>query len=120
MRLYHLNLNVTDVPENLRFLETYFGMTCKENRGDNFAIMMDDDHFLLNLMKDNEVHYPKNFHIGFPQKTKEQVDKINQHLKNDGYDVETPSYQHGGYTFYVRAPGEFLVEVPCFEGPYNL
>lgn len=112
MKLNHLNLTVTDVPAARKFLEDYFNMECAGSRKDSFAAMFDDDGFVLTLMKGSEVHYPKTFHIGFPQENEEQVDKINQQLKEDGYDVEPPQHAHG-YTFYVKAPGGFTVEVLC-------
>ncbi len=53
--------------------------------------MRDNDGFILTLMKGKEVQYPKKFHVGFPQESEEQVDKINQRLKNeDGFLVEPP------------------------------
>lgn len=39
--------------------------------------------------------------------------KINRQLREDGYDVEPPSRQHGAWTFYFEAPGGFTVEVLC-------
>ncbi|MGG0465389.1 VOC family protein [Priestia aryabhattai] len=112
MKIHHLNLTVTDVSATQEFLETYFGMTCKVHRGKGFAIMHDEDGFVLTLMKGSKVNYPKTFHIGFPQENEEQVNKINQRLKEDGFNVEPPKQLHG-YTFYVEAPGGFTVEVLC-------
>ncbi|NRG48232.1 VOC family protein [Bacillus sp. CRN 9] len=110
MKLNHLNLTVTDVAASRDFLETYFNLKCVGSRGNGFAAMFDDDGFVLTLMKGKNVQYPKTFHIGFHQENKEKVDEINDRLKNDGYDVEPPSQEHG-YTFYVQAPGGFTVEV---------
>ncbi|MCH5584303.1 VOC family protein [Shimazuella sp. AN120528] len=110
MKLNHLNLTVTDVLAARKFLETYFGLTCTAARGNGFALMYDEDEFVLTLMYGKEVNYPKTFHIGFPQKSREQVDEINKRLKEDGFDVQPPVQSHG-YTFYVKAPGGFTVEV---------
>jgi lactoylglutathione lyase len=110
MRIKHLNLTVTDVPAARNFLETYFHLTCGGTRGNSFAALFDDDGFVLTLMKGREVRYPPTFHIGFPQENEEQVDKINQRLQEDGFDVQPPQQSHG-YTFYVEAPGGFTVEV---------
>lgn len=112
MKLNHLNLTVTDVPAARKFLETYFNMVCKGTRKDSFAAMFDDNGLVLTLMKGSEVHYPNTFHIGFIQENVEQVDNINQKLREDGYDVNPPQHSHG-YTFYVKAPGGFTVEVLC-------
>ena len=112
MKLNHLNLTVTDVSATRKFLETYFGMTGDAKRGKGFEVVFDEDGFILTLMQRREVRYPKTFHIGFHQENEEQVDKINQQLKADGFDVEPPQHSHG-YTFYVEAPGGFTVEVLC-------
>ncbi|MGQ0517368.1 hypothetical protein ACT453_45325, partial [Bacillus sp. D-CC] len=64
--------------------------TCSGTRGNGFAVMRDNDGFILTLMKGKEVQYPKTFHVGFPQESEEQVDKINQRLKEDGFLVEAP------------------------------
>ena len=110
MKLNHLNLPVNDVDASREFLEKYFEMVCVSSRGKGFAAMFDDDQFVLTLMKGKDVHYPKTFHIGFPQDSREKVNQINKRLKNDGYEVDSPIESHG-YTFYVQAPGGFTVEV---------
>ena len=112
MRLNHLNLTVSDVSASREFLEKYFGMKCVGSRGNGFAAMFDDGGFVLTLMKGKDVQYPETFHIGFPQENEEQVNLINQRLKDDGFEVEPPQQAHG-YTFYVKAPGGFTVEVLC-------
>ena len=112
MKLNHLNLTVTDVPAARKFLETYFNMVCNGTRKDSFAAMLDEDGLVLTLMKGKEVHYPETFHIGFIQANADQVDNINQKLREDGYDVQPPQHSHG-YTLYVEAPGGFTVEVLC-------
>ncbi|PKR85366.1 VOC family protein [Heyndrickxia camelliae] len=110
MKLNHLNLTVTDVSASRDFLEKYFDMKCVGSRGNGFAVMFDDEGFVLTLMKGKNVQYPGTFHIGFPQENEDQVDKINQRLKEDGYEVKPPQQAHA-YTFYVKAPGGFTVEV---------
>ncbi|GEN86078.1 VOC family protein [Oceanobacillus sp. FSL W8-0428] len=110
MQLNHLNLTVNDVEASREFLEKYFDMKCVNSRGKGFAAMFDDNQFVLTLMKGKDVQYPKTFHIGFPQVNREKVDQINKQLKEDGYEVDPPIESHG-YTFYVKAPGGFTVEV---------
>lgn len=112
MKLNHLNLTVTDVRAAKEFLEKYFGLTCGGVRGNSFAAMLDDDGFVLTLMKGAQVSYPQTFHIGFVQENEEKVNEINQRLKADGFEVEPPQRSHG-WTFYVDAPGGFTVEVLC-------
>lgn len=110
MILNHLNLTVPDVTATKEFLEKYFQLETKQIRGSGFAILMDDRGLVLTLMKGKEVHYPKTFHIGFGQESKEKVNEINQWLKEDGFEVKAPEYLHT-YTFYVEAPGNFSIEV---------
>jgi len=112
MKLNHLNLTVTDVSASREFLEKYFDMKCVGSRGNAFAAMFDEEGFVLTLMKGKNVQYPETFHIGFPQENEEQVNLINQRLKDDGFEVDPPQHAHG-YTFYVKAPGGFTVEVLC-------
>ncbi len=79
-----------------------------------FAILLDDDGLALTLMKSGqatEVKYPPTFHIGFAQESEERVNEINQRLKDDGFDVKPPRRFHGSWTFYLHAPGGFMIEV---------
>ena len=82
---------------------------------DSIAVLFDDNGLVLTLMKfgQAEVKYPGNFHIGFMQESEEQVNAINQRLKDDGFDVKPPRRFHGAWTFYFVAPGEFTIEVGC-------
>jgi catechol-2,3-dioxygenase len=115
MKLNHLNLTVTDVPETQKFLEQYFGMQ-RRGGNNNIALLSDDDGMVLTLtsMKvggESEVKYPSTFHVGFIQESEQRVNEINQRLKADGFDVPPPSRQHGSWTFYFHAPGGFTIEV---------
>lgn len=116
MKLNHLNLTVSNVPESHRFLEKYFGL--KGYNGmeprEAMSFMSDDSGMLLALFRaasGTEAKYPAGFHIGFIQETEEQVDRINQRLRDDGYQVPKPARLHGSWTFYFHAPGGFMVEV---------
>jgi catechol 2,3-dioxygenase-like lactoylglutathione lyase family enzyme len=110
LKLNHLNLTVIDVNAAQKFLEKYFNLKTRIMRGQSFALLTDDDGLALTLMKGDEVSYPETFHIGFLQESEEQVNEIHQRLKDDGFDVEPPKRAHG-WTFYVKAPGGFTVEI---------
>ncbi|MGM0884591.1 MAG: VOC family protein [Bacillota bacterium] len=112
MKLNHLNLTVNDVKAAREFLEKYFELKTGDTRGNSFAVLFDDNGLVFTLMKGAQVSYPKTFHIGFIQESEERVNEINQRLKDDGFDVEPPQRSHG-WTFYVKAPGGFTVEVLC-------
>lgn len=65
MKLNHLNLTVSDVPQARKLLDTYFGPTTLMSRGDDFTATTDDNGSALTLMKGEQVSYPGTFHIGF-------------------------------------------------------
>jgi hypothetical protein len=48
--------------------------------------------------------------FGFGQESEERVNEIYQRLLDDGFEVEPPQRLHA-WTFYVQAPGGFMVEV---------
>ena len=108
MKINHINLTVTDVLAAAEFLEKYFGMT---NQGGNkgFTVLFDDDGLVLSLMKGSGI-YPETFHIGFGQESEAKVNQIYERLKADGFDVAAPE-RHHAWTFYIKAPGGFTVEV---------
>ena len=114
MKLNHINLAVTDVLATSQFLKKYFGMRNMAGEEDDskFNVLFDDDHLVLSLIKVGQVKYPATFHIGFIQPSEARVNEINQRLKDDGFDVESPQRLHA-WTFYVQTPGGFMVEVLC-------
>jgi catechol 2,3-dioxygenase-like lactoylglutathione lyase family enzyme len=115
MALNHLNLTVPDVRQTRAFFETYFSFRCiAERPSDALVVLVDESGFVLtlnNFVKAAEVVYPGAFHVGFRQGSREQVDASYQRLKADGFDMKAPHELHGVWTFYVRAPAGFLVEV---------
>ena len=116
MALNHLNLTVPNVPQTQAFFETYFGFRHLAGAppSDTFVVLVDESGFVLslnNFAEAEEVAYPGAFHVGFRQDSREQVDAIYQWMKADGFDMKPPHEFHGGWTFYCRAPGGFLVEV---------
>lgn len=138
-RLNHIDLVVANVKENRAFFEKFFGFRCIVDLGDKLVVMTDGAGFALTLSspeigaeidqfqrnpeaapKDKEpagpdakkpVEYPKGFHIGFMQDSREKVDEIYKQLKDGGVTVERPREYHGAWTFFVRAPGGYFVEV---------
>lgn len=117
MKLNHLNLTVTDVPQTRELLERYFGLTCLAQREDTFAMMTDDNGSALSLMEGKKVDYPGTFHIGFVQESEERVDEINRRLKHDGFEVKSPARLHGAWSFYFQAPSGFMIEVLGSDDP---
>ena len=76
----------------------------------NMAFLRDDQGMVLSMFKGKDVKYPGTFHIGFIQPSEQKVDEINARLRADGFAVDLPQRTHG-WTFYVKAPGGFTVEV---------
>lgn len=116
MKLNHINLTVDDVSSAFDFFETYFGFQAVDDfpKNDKMAFMRGDDGFVLSLMNlqdDSEVSYPGMFHIGFIQESEEEVDAINERLRSAGFNIKPPRDFHGSYTFYMKAPGGFTLEV---------
>lgn len=120
MALKHLNIAVPDVAQTSAFFETYFGFTCHEVKGDNIIAILDDkDGFILsisNFRKEETPTYPPDFHVGFVQDSPEKVMEVYQTLKAGGIEVGPEPKRYGGrgtMSFYVTAPGNFLIEVLC-------
>ncbi|MBF7020781.1 VOC family protein [Staphylococcus kloosii] len=109
MELKHLNLTVEVVAPTRDFFITYFEM--KTEKGGNPEVLVSPEGFILTLMQGNNVTYPKTFHIGFPQSNASDVDRIHDRIKADGYKVPSPKQTAHGYTFYIKAPGNFMIEV---------
>ena len=74
------------------------------------AFLRDDRWLVLSMFKGKDAVYPGTFHIGFGQESEAKVEEINARLGADGFEVARPERSHA-YTFYVKAPGGFTVEV---------
>lgn len=115
MRLNHINLPVSDVAKTRAFLEHYFDLRClAEPDPDTVVVLADESQCIVtlsNFKRANEIVYPNGFHIGFMQRTREQVDAIFERLRGDGYEPGPRKHFHGAWTFYFKAPGGFTIEV---------
>lgn len=111
MELKHLNLTVETIAPTRDFFLKYFDFTMKTEKGGNPEVLISPEGIILTLMEGPKATYPKSFHVGFPQSSPSDVDKINALIKEDGYKVPTPKQTPHGYTFYVKAPGNFMIEV---------
>ena len=112
MKINHLHLMVPDVPAASGFFEKYFELR-KLSGNAGLTVLLDDAGFVLTLMKlgSRTTHtYPANFHVGFFLEDEARVDAIHSRMAADGFDVAAPKREHA-YSFYVSAPGGFLVEV---------
>jgi catechol-2,3-dioxygenase len=117
--LNHTNLTTYDVPALKVFFSSAFGFQTLDERGGKFAVLRNDDGFLLTLMHDKnmtpEQGYPGLFHVGFLQPTQQAVDAMHDTLVALNYQAPQPDkLQRGGpptYGFYYDAPGGVMVEI---------
>ena len=112
MRVNHLHLMVPSVPEAAGFFEKYFELR-KAGGNAGLTVLLDDAGFVLTLMKVGSKStgaYPAHFHVGFFLDSEAQVDAVYSRMVADGLDVAAPKRAHS-YSFYVDAPGGFLIEV---------
>jgi catechol 2,3-dioxygenase-like lactoylglutathione lyase family enzyme len=120
MKLNHINLAVVDLVATRDFFVKYFGFQCVEEKGrDTLTVLRGDGGLFLTLShfrNATEVSYPQDFHVGFILDTRSEVDEVYHALIAGGVTVDPPRSQHGGWSFYVRTPGTFLVEVVSYEG----
>jgi lactoylglutathione lyase len=103
---------VPDVPAASAFFERYFELR-KASGNAGLTVLLDDDGFVLTLMKLNarsSKTYPDHFHVGFFLDSEAKVDAVHGRMSADGMQVAQPKREHA-YSFYVNAPGGFLVEV---------
>lgn len=118
MNINHINLAVPDIAATRAFFERFFGLRCTETKGDNvLSVLVDESGFAFTLShfeKDVIPQYPRDFHVGFIRDSVEQVKKQYELLKNAGVDVPAPRTAHGGFGFYVTAPGGITVEVVSY------
>jgi catechol 2,3-dioxygenase-like lactoylglutathione lyase family enzyme len=115
MKLNHLNLVVPDVEQTARFFEEYFGLRCAEQKGRNALVVLFDDvgfaFILTNFDPTTKPEYPRDFHLGFIQDSKEEVEAIHQRLQAAGYVERSPRTMHGSWGFLFHAPGGIDIEV---------
>ncbi len=117
VKLNHVNLPVRDVTATRDFFVKYFDLEVQFNIPNVMALLGDGSGMVLNVCHFNkaeteEVHYHKDFHVGFLVDSAAEVDAAHARLVAGGLDVESPKRRQGGrYGFYYPAPGGFEVEV---------
>ena len=112
MKVNHLHLMVPDVPAASAFFEKYFELR-KTSGNAGLTVLLDDGGFVLTLMKmgsKSSRTYPENFHVGFFLDSEARVNAIHGRMTADGINADAPTRTHA-YSFYVKAPGDFLVEI---------
>ncbi|RZL19636.1 MAG: VOC family protein [Pedobacter sp.] len=114
MKLNHLSLVVTDVPQTAAFFEQFFGFNLVENKGDVIAILKSADSFTLVLTrsKDGDAAYPEDFHFGFFLDNQDEVLHAYEQLRAAGHHVpRAPAKIRQSFGFYFTIPGGIRAEV---------
>jgi catechol 2,3-dioxygenase-like lactoylglutathione lyase family enzyme len=104
MKLNHINLVVSNVADAIKFFVTHFGFVCTETKGDNIvAVLQGTDGFILVLMaaREEQITYPRNFHVGFMLKNAAEVNETYLRLKDAGFSIgDEPRKIRDSFGFY--------------------
>jgi catechol 2,3-dioxygenase-like lactoylglutathione lyase family enzyme len=119
MQLKHLNLTTSDVTGLAAFFERFLGFKRLLERGSGaFAILGNDDNFVLTLMKPKKhdpLGYPETFHVGFyvdnPAAVHTKHDELAAAGLSPGAIQGVDHNNMRGTHFYCTAPGDVLVEI---------
>jgi hypothetical protein len=112
VKLNHLDLQTTDVQALAAFLVDHFDLQRRSNdRSPAIAILGDEAGFTLVIQHDEAPGYPEYFHVGFIHDTVEPVRAHRERLVAAGLGPSELSTDNRGTRFYLRAPGELLIEV---------
>jgi len=123
MKLDHLNLVVPDLDAAQELFTTTFGFDLTMRRGAALAALTGEDGFTLVLADsrrcggDGAPRYPKTFHVGFLQESREAVDALHARLAAAPVELgQAPRMMHGSYGFYCTALGGILFEISTQVG----
>jgi catechol 2,3-dioxygenase-like lactoylglutathione lyase family enzyme len=116
VKLNHLDLHLADVPATAAFLVDHFDLEFHSKPTSPAIAILGDGHgFTLVLQRrkrDTDV-YPEGFHVGFLVDDVATVHARHARLAAAGL-APSPIDSNGrGTMFYVRAPGDILIEVSC-------
>jgi catechol 2,3-dioxygenase-like lactoylglutathione lyase family enzyme len=112
VKLNHLDLQVPDVQALAAFLVDHFDLVRRSNdRSPAIAILGDADGFSLVIQRVEAATYPEGFHIGFIQANVDAVTAQHARLVAAGVAVGAIGTNARGTQFYLRAPGDIVIEV---------
>ncbi|PQA54979.1 VOC family protein [Siphonobacter curvatus] len=124
MKLNHINIVVTDVPQAIHLFENQLGFKCIVNRKDRMAVLTNTDEFALvlwsaQLNKEQTVHYPENFHIGFYQPDREAVIAIYEKLQGEAVTFESePKQIRNTFGFYFHFD-HLMIEISVIPASFE-
>ncbi|MFT3697223.1 MAG: VOC family protein [Kofleriaceae bacterium] len=111
MLLNHLDLQSTDVQTLAAFFVDHFGFTRVTNNRSPAIAVLDGEGFSLVIQRNDAPAYPDGFHLGFIQPSIADVQAHHERLTNAGVTIGAISSDNRGTRFYLRAPGEILIEI---------
>jgi catechol 2,3-dioxygenase-like lactoylglutathione lyase family enzyme len=112
VKLNHLDLQTTDVQALATFFVDHFDLHRRSNdRSPAICILGDEGGFTLVLQAHDEPRYPDGFHIGFIRDSVASVEAHHARLAAAGLRLSPIDVNNRGTRFYLRGPGELLVEV---------
>jgi len=112
MKLNHLDLQSTDVQALATFFVDHFDLQRRSNdRSPAIAILGDEAGFTLVIQRHAAPSYPEHFHVGFIHDAVAPVAAHRDRLAAAGLAVGELSTDNRGTRFYLKAPGDLLVEV---------
>ena len=112
MHLNHLDLQTRDVQALATFFVEHFDFARHSNdRSPAIAILGDDAGFTLVLQRHETPTYPEEFHVGFIHSAVEPVRDHHARLHAAGLHPSAIQIDGRGTRFYLRGPGDLLVEV---------
>lgn len=117
MKLNHLDLDISNVPQARDFFVKYFDFICLTDNSDKMSILQGSDGFVLvstKIKSSNASNTATQFHIGFILDEVIEVEEKYQQLKDSGIELPLSLIKNKrGTMFYFNAPGGILVEVSC-------
>ena len=112
MKLNHLDLQSTDVQALAAFFVDHFDLQRRSNdRSPAIAILGDEAGFTLVIQRHAAPSYPEHFHVGFIHDAVAPVVAHRERLIAAGIAASELSSDNRGTRFYLKAPGDLLVEV---------
>lgn len=112
MKLNHLDLQTTDVQALAAFFVDHFDLERRSNeRSPAIAILGDEAGFTLVIQRHATAIYPDDFHVGFIHDATAPVYAHRARLIAAGLECSPIDINNRGTRFYLRGPGELLIEV---------
>jgi glyoxalase/bleomycin resistance protein/dioxygenase superfamily protein len=112
VQLNHLDLQTRDVQALAAFFVDHFDFVRRTNdRSPAIAVLADEAGFTLVIQRHDAPSYPEGFHLGFIHPAVDPVVAHRERLVAAGLEPSPIDVNNRGTRFYLRGPGDLLVEV---------